>query len=206
MSVSSDTTSSGHTTNVGARPPSWAAIGSGGGELGGGDGGGVDLGLAQAAHPSALDRRHPEAVRARTPVRRDRPPRRHAHDDGEHGHPGDRRAEHGRGRRCAAAVSSRRHHPHDGGGQDAQASPPSQTSATSSEGPPTRAAPASGLDAWPKATPPMGRPPKGHVERSASVSTMAPASAAVRPRARLGTTAHASAGARDSTAMSTSPP
>ena len=41
-------------------------------------------------------------------------------------------------------------------------------------GPPNRAVPASGPAAWPRATPPIGSPPKGHRSRSASASTMAP--------------------------------
>ena len=39
--------------------------------------------------------------------------------------------------------------------------PPSQTRPTSSSGPPTRAAPARGPEAWPRARPPMGRPAEG---------------------------------------------
>ena len=117
-----------------------------------------------------------------------------------------RRRRPGGAARPTPAVSARLGRTHRRRHQMASPAPPSQTRPTSSSGPPRRAAPASGPDAWPRATPPMGRPPKGHVERSASARTMAPASAAVRPGPRRGTTAQARAGARDSTAMSTKPP
>ncbi len=74
-------------------------------------------------------------------------------------------------------------------------------------GPPRRANPRTGPSAWPRNTPPMGRPPNGHRIRAASARVRAAGNAIIRATTGPdGTTRQATATKAASTAISTSAP
>ena len=127
MRVSSDTTSSGHTTSVGARPCRAPAISFAGRELGGGHGGGVDLGLAQAPHPPALHRGHPDGCRRAARRRAPPPPTWPRRPRRPGPHPGERATQRRPAPAGADGRRSTRPTSADGRRHDGQPAPPSQT-------------------------------------------------------------------------------